>query len=1097
MALRLVALHRSALQAYLKRSPADFRTLACVVGGEVGLGDLFYSIQELLPPSMLRELEPHLLPRLRALATSLRSRLARTRRDLPLDRVRELDAACLRTLARRPGRSIIEKSGPKQRMRGVVRVARYDTQENRVLRAACAKLDRLVIEALSGLSPESVRGHSPAWVLHRLRRYARALVGSPELSGLGLPRPGERPSNALLHDANYRAVWRAYRKLGEEEERFLAEWRSLDELLLDLVLLTAWEVMDSCPGLEAVPSWVQVFEEREQARRLLTGGARTWIGLAETESVEWTVDRSEAALRVRRRTFGGAAVDEREWTFHVQLRPSGADTGAEGLDALVAESGVPFTFAPDRSGLEALRRELRVRLALPDRAEPVPVPALESHRGVSALGPVTIAQDASGSIRTEVTAASLLPSGDDAAPALRVFGRPATWTSRVSGPWELLRDDAELGGEFLARHGRGDSLAVIVPDDLDEEATERLRGPLGASWFVWQSIGAALAAAAMHPEAVDGCGTGGVAEIMVIGGTSGGATAVTLTRRGQGASRVFLRRPGCHALPPVGAVRPSDFSVPASSARAAWLRSPGSRNPWARLEGVLHRTELEPNAAAFLSAISRLAEGGRPDLVIVAASPLLHQQVRQALPGLPLLLLDEAAYARGALEFQQRRLADLPTWLDQLPHVAITVRQGGRSREQVDLIPQGVEVAPGDQRPLVSKDVLTLEAGKARIDLHLERDGKAASYQVRLEGPPFPLARPVRVRPVVIVKFAQGALEMAMRPEGAAPFRSLSFKFTRSTSPGSIEPVIPLFRDPPPLDESQASAIEAAEANLAGWWHRLRNELKDTARRQEGALDKVLLPLVQDLNERLEAVRGTSSGSLRPELRPILERAAARLDWLLDLGRGPDKARDQKPPKLSRRLRQGIAKGRSLAGLRGTGKFGAWLTTILPERDSPPEYRCYLGRVAEDDPSTTFSPLICTALRNDEDRRELGRGLFAALSRHPDFALRLDGTQAELALRTVIGAVESIPPVAPRRNHLAALFSTLPHLCRVRHNGHLLPGTPAVVDAVQKLEAYRARMPQDLRGFAENSTDRDEPISHAIDALCGRDITLPILEDQP
>ena len=66
-----------------------------------------------------------------------RRTLKRIRDQERIQRVREMDKACLINLARRPGVAIAEKAGPRQRILAVRREETNNTLENRVVRHCC------------------------------------------------------------------------------------------------------------------------------------------------------------------------------------------------------------------------------------------------------------------------------------------------------------------------------------------------------------------------------------------------------------------------------------------------------------------------------------------------------------------------------------------------------------------------------------------------------------------------------------------------------------------------------------------------------------------------------------------------------------------------------------------------------------------------------------------------------------------------------------------------------------------------------------------------------------------------------------------------
>ena len=71
--------------------------------------------------------------KLEAIAPKLRHQLRRQAELMPVGRIREMDASCLRDYIRRPGRTVAQKAGSKQELMGVQRYQDYNTAENKFL----------------------------------------------------------------------------------------------------------------------------------------------------------------------------------------------------------------------------------------------------------------------------------------------------------------------------------------------------------------------------------------------------------------------------------------------------------------------------------------------------------------------------------------------------------------------------------------------------------------------------------------------------------------------------------------------------------------------------------------------------------------------------------------------------------------------------------------------------------------------------------------------------------------------------------------------------------------------------------------------------
>lgn len=149
--------------------------------------------------------------------------LARDRQLQPVHRVDQLDPACLRWLARQPGRSTIEKAGPRQRVLSVVRQESADTLENRVVRDLALR----ALRASDLYQRQNRRFFNHARVTG-VRRFGstlrRLLLGSPLASVqqlTGIPAP----NYVLLHDPRYRPLWDAYQRLVRQQRLLDSAWR--------------------------------------------------------------------------------------------------------------------------------------------------------------------------------------------------------------------------------------------------------------------------------------------------------------------------------------------------------------------------------------------------------------------------------------------------------------------------------------------------------------------------------------------------------------------------------------------------------------------------------------------------------------------------------------------------------------------------------------------------------------------------------------------------------------------------------------------------------------------------------------------------------
>ena len=154
---------------------------------------------------------------LESIAFAPRQVLARVRQETRMDRVRELDAVCLRDYARRPGRTPVEKAGARQSLLSVQRLPNRDTLENRV---TC-----WVLEALHTRGGEWSREHRSAAGSQRAQAVSRLVRRSATwrqgeclspVSAKALHHPVQ-PNYPLQMDGRYRRIQELYRLLYREK----------------------------------------------------------------------------------------------------------------------------------------------------------------------------------------------------------------------------------------------------------------------------------------------------------------------------------------------------------------------------------------------------------------------------------------------------------------------------------------------------------------------------------------------------------------------------------------------------------------------------------------------------------------------------------------------------------------------------------------------------------------------------------------------------------------------------------------------------------------------------------------------------------------
>lgn len=164
--------------------------------------------------------------KLEMIAPKLRSQLNCKAEMMPLGRIQEMDAYCLRDYIRRPGHDAIEKAGARQELMGIQRYQNFNTPENRFLTGFCNLLHRECHE---------YQGREEATGLERaIDRFRQ------EPSVQTIPRTDAfaiKPNYVLQQNPIYRSFYQAYLdylKRRSEKENI---WGFRQALLVDVVTI--------------------------------------------------------------------------------------------------------------------------------------------------------------------------------------------------------------------------------------------------------------------------------------------------------------------------------------------------------------------------------------------------------------------------------------------------------------------------------------------------------------------------------------------------------------------------------------------------------------------------------------------------------------------------------------------------------------------------------------------------------------------------------------------------------------------------------------------------------------------------------------------
>ena len=149
--------------------------------------------------------------------------LQRYRDNTPIARIQEIDTACIRDYARRPGTTTAEKAGSRQSILAVRRREQRDTMENRV---ACWVMERLSLRASAFCSENSGFQDDPkVELVSRFGKNACDWRASEFLHDVAnLPQVITQPNYPLQFEARYQIVWKTYQRLLKEKREIDDAW---------------------------------------------------------------------------------------------------------------------------------------------------------------------------------------------------------------------------------------------------------------------------------------------------------------------------------------------------------------------------------------------------------------------------------------------------------------------------------------------------------------------------------------------------------------------------------------------------------------------------------------------------------------------------------------------------------------------------------------------------------------------------------------------------------------------------------------------------------------------------------------------------------
>lgn len=160
------------------------------------------------------------------LLESPKNEIIRSHERMNIYQAREIYSAGIMEISRRPGRTVKEKVAVKPTILAVKREQGADTLENRLLKKYLIRLVNVLDERQKCFDELENEDST----LSRLYSVIRRWLKSEEAERIGkwqnLP-----PNNILLHDKNYRKIWRGWQFLLDLDEMILNDWNDIDRLL--------------------------------------------------------------------------------------------------------------------------------------------------------------------------------------------------------------------------------------------------------------------------------------------------------------------------------------------------------------------------------------------------------------------------------------------------------------------------------------------------------------------------------------------------------------------------------------------------------------------------------------------------------------------------------------------------------------------------------------------------------------------------------------------------------------------------------------------------------------------------------------------------
>ncbi len=203
------------------------------------------------------------LPRLLdPLGRNPRRILRRSSRQVPLDRVQELDRKAMAWLARQPGETIAERAGDRQRIEAVTRLENFNTLENRVLASYVQLAQRVARDYRA-----QYKGGDASGRVRSVRLFGQrcgSLARDLRARGVQVLTTGVVPNFVLQNNRNYHAVWEAWGALLHRERVLDELWRWQARSWEEFCALVVVVALQSLPQARLIAASPLIFREEQE-----------------------------------------------------------------------------------------------------------------------------------------------------------------------------------------------------------------------------------------------------------------------------------------------------------------------------------------------------------------------------------------------------------------------------------------------------------------------------------------------------------------------------------------------------------------------------------------------------------------------------------------------------------------------------------------------------------------------------------------------------------------------------------------------------------------------------------------------------------------